>query len=157
MLNVLFFRLQQKKSLLVIYKIVRLLLNTLSVDDKHYLLNRDNLTQPIQMKLSQKQKSFSDFFAFLKSMLRSMGRHFRWKKSFLVVYKILRLFVNALTADHKHYQFNRDNFTQPIQMQWSNKKRNNLFWIFFFISKIYIKFQIFSKKAWAWWLLYFQN
>ena len=117
MLNVLFFRLQQKKSLLVIYKIVRLFLNTLSVDDKHYLLNRDNLTQPIQMKLPQKQKSFSDFFAFLKSMLRSMGRHFRWKKSFLVVYKILRLFVNALAADDKHYQFNRDNFTQPIQMQ----------------------------------------
>ena len=27
--------------------------------DKHYLLNRDNLAQQIQMKLSQKQKSFS--------------------------------------------------------------------------------------------------
>ena len=28
------------------------------VDDKHYLLNRDNLTQPIQMQLYQKQKHF---------------------------------------------------------------------------------------------------
>ena len=40
------------------------------VNDKHYLLNRDNLPQPIQMQLSQKQKSFLQFFlAFLKSIL----------------------------------------------------------------------------------------
>ena len=52
------------------YKLVRLFLNTLTADDKHYLLNRDNLTQPIQMQLYQKQKTFSEFFfAFLKSIL----------------------------------------------------------------------------------------
>ena len=44
--------------------------NTLTAHDKHYLLDRDNLTQPIQMQLSQKQKTFSEFFfAFLKSIL----------------------------------------------------------------------------------------
>ena len=44
--------------------------NTLRVNDKHYLLNRDNLTQPIQIQLSQKQKICSEFFfAFLKSIL----------------------------------------------------------------------------------------
>ena len=60
-----------KKSLLVTRKILRLFLNTLTVNDKHYLLNRDNLTQPIQMQLSEKQESFSKvfFFAFLKSIL----------------------------------------------------------------------------------------
>ena len=59
-----------KKSLLVIHKILRLFVNTLIVDDKHYLLNRDNLTQPIQMILYQEQKIFSEFFlAFLKSIL----------------------------------------------------------------------------------------
>ena len=41
---------------------LRLFLNTLTVNDKHYLLNRDNLTQPIQIQLSQKQKTFSQFF-----------------------------------------------------------------------------------------------
>ena len=57
-------------SLLVIHKILRLFVNTLRVDDKPFLLNGDNLTQPIQMQLSQKQKSFSQFFcAILKSML----------------------------------------------------------------------------------------
>ena len=50
------------KTLLVKHKILRLFLNTLTVDDKHYLLNRDNLTQPIQMQLYQKQKSFAEFF-----------------------------------------------------------------------------------------------
>ena len=42
----------------------------MTVDDKHYLLNRDNLTERIQMQLSKKQKTFSEIsFAFLKSML----------------------------------------------------------------------------------------
>ena len=45
------------------------------MNDKHYLLNRDNLTLPIQIQLSQKQKTFSEFcFAFLKSIFNF--RHF---------------------------------------------------------------------------------
>ena len=45
-------------------------MNTFTTDDKYSLLNRDKLTQPIQMQLSQKQKTFSQFFcAFLKSSL----------------------------------------------------------------------------------------
>ena len=40
------------------------------VNDKHYLVNRDNLTQPIQIQLSEKQKKIFQFFlAFLKSIL----------------------------------------------------------------------------------------
>ena len=59
-----------KKSVLVICKIWRLFPNTLSADGKYSLLNRDNLTQPIQMEVSPKQKTFSQFFsAFLKSSL----------------------------------------------------------------------------------------
>ena len=54
---------------LVIHKVLRLFVNTLTVDDKNYLVNRDNLTQPIQVQLSQKQKSLCEFsFAFLKSI-----------------------------------------------------------------------------------------
>ena len=55
-----------KKSLLVICKIVGLFVNTL-VADEYSLLNIDNLTQPIQMQLPQKQKTLSKFFSiFLK-------------------------------------------------------------------------------------------
>ena len=58
-----------KNSLLVIHKILRQFVNTLTVDEKHYLLKRDDLTQPIQIQLSQKEKSFDVFFfAFLKSI-----------------------------------------------------------------------------------------
>ena len=54
----------------MIHKILKLFVNTFTINDKHYLLNRDNLTQPIQMQLSQKQKNFSEFFfAFLKPIL----------------------------------------------------------------------------------------
>ena len=59
-----------KKSLLVISQIVTRFVNALAASDKLYVLNRDNLTQPIHMQLSQKQKTFSEFFlAFLKSIL----------------------------------------------------------------------------------------
>ena len=59
-----------KKSLLVICKISRLFPNTLNAHGKYCLFNRDNLTQPIQMQLSRKEKTFSDFFSpFLKSCL----------------------------------------------------------------------------------------
>ena len=36
---------------------------TLTADEKYSLLNRDNLMQPIQMQLSQKQKTFSEFLS----------------------------------------------------------------------------------------------
>ena len=59
-----------KKSLLLTWKILGLLVNTLAPDEKYPVLNRDNLTIPIQMQLSQKQKTFSQFLAiFLKSKL----------------------------------------------------------------------------------------
>ena len=55
-----------EKASLGIEKLQSLFVNTLTADDKHYMLNRDNLTQPIQIQLSQKQKTFSKFFfAFL--------------------------------------------------------------------------------------------
>ena len=67
-----------EKSLLAIAKISRLFPNRLSADGKYSLFNRDNLTQPIQMQLSRKQKTFSEFFsAFLKSSLNF--EHFQKK------------------------------------------------------------------------------
>ena len=61
-----------QKNSLGIEKIQRLFVNTLTADDKHYLLNRENLTQRIQMQLSQKEKIFCViFFPFSKSILNS--------------------------------------------------------------------------------------
>ena len=56
--------------MLVLCKFLRLLVKTLTDDEKYSLLYRENLTQPIQILLSQKRKFFSGFFsAFLKSTL----------------------------------------------------------------------------------------
>ena len=64
--------------MLVLCKILRLLVNLLTDDDKYSLLYRDNLTQPIQALLSHKQKTSSQFFsAFLKSTLNFA--HFQTK------------------------------------------------------------------------------
>ena len=64
--------------MLVLCKILGLFVNTLSEDDKYCLLCKDNLLQPIQILLSQKQKTFSQFFsAFLKSTLNF--EHFQKK------------------------------------------------------------------------------
>ena len=59
-----------------------LFLNTLTDDDKDSLLFRDNLIEPIQILLSQKQKSFSQFFSvFLKCTLNF--EHFQKKMTLI--------------------------------------------------------------------------
>ena len=56
--------------MLVLCNILGLFVKTLSEDDRYCLLYKDNLLQPIQILLSQKQKTFSEFFSpFLKSTL----------------------------------------------------------------------------------------
>ena len=64
--------------MLVLCKFLRLFVKTLTEDEKYCLLYRDNLKQPIQILLSHKKKTFSEFFAaFLKSTLTF--EHFRKK------------------------------------------------------------------------------
>ena len=64
--------------MLVLCKFLRLLVKTLTDDEKYSLLYRENLTQPIQLLLSQKRKTFSQFFsAFLKFTLNF--EHFQKK------------------------------------------------------------------------------
>ena len=86
--------LSSKKSLLVIWKILKLFLNALSVVDKYSLLNSFNLTQPIQMQLSQKQKAFYEFFSSLSKCRLNFG-HF-WK-----THDPHRLFISEATACEK--------------------------------------------------------
>ena len=69
-----------------------------------------------------------------------------WKNSPLVIHKITSLFLNELTVNDRHYPLNRDNLTQPIQMQLSEKHETLSQFFFFCIFKIYIKFYTFPKK-----------
>ena len=68
--------------MLVGWKSLRLFVNTLTDDDNYCLLYRDNLTQTIQILLSQKQETFSQFFSpFLKSTLNF--EHFQKKMTLI--------------------------------------------------------------------------
>ena len=61
-------QLSWKKSLFLTCKILGVVVNTLAANENYPVLNRENLTVPIQMQLSQKLKTFSQFFpAFFKS------------------------------------------------------------------------------------------
>ena len=68
-----------------------------------------------------------------------------WKKSLLVLCKILRLFVNKLTTDGKYSLLNRDDFTQPIQILVSHKKKT-FSWFFSAFLKSTLNFEHFQKK-----------
>ena len=75
-------QLSLKKSLLVIWKIFRLCVNTLTAYDKSSVLNREYLKYPIHMQLSEKQKKISEFFSkFLKS--RFNFQHIQKKMTFI--------------------------------------------------------------------------
>ena len=46
-------------------RLLRLFINTLTDDDKYSVLNRDNLRRPIQILMSEKQKTCSELFSRL--------------------------------------------------------------------------------------------
>ena len=93
--------------MLVLCKILRLFVNTLTDDDKYFLLNRDKFMQPIQILLSRKHQTFSPFLcSFLKSTLNF--EHFQKKDdshsrciSEITVSKTLKIVVLANFLDFR--------------------------------------------------------
>ena len=82
-----------KKFLLVICKILRVFVNTLTADGKYSVLNRDNLLQDVQMQLSQKRKTFSPRFFLHFRNLDSISNIFEKKMTL-----IADVFLNLRTA-----------------------------------------------------------
>ena len=68
-----------------------------------------------------------------------------WKKTALLWLKILRLFVNTLTADDKYSCRNMQNFLQQLQTLLS-PKRKTLSWFFIAFLKCAWNLQYFEKK-----------
>ena len=60
----------------MIFKILWLFVNTLTADEKYYVVNGENLTQDIQMALSKNQKYFSEMFS-ASSKFRLILEHFQ--------------------------------------------------------------------------------
>ena len=64
-------QLRRERSLLLIWKILRVVVNTFTANGKYSLLNGDNLMQPIHMQLYRKPKNFSEvFFSIFKIYIK---------------------------------------------------------------------------------------
>ena len=96
-----------RKSLLVICKFLRLFVSTVTVNDKYFLLNKDNLKQPIQIQLPQKQKTFSKFFSQLLQSAWNF-KHFKQKMTLIPnVFPKIRTPKNVLRSMSKKSRFRR--------------------------------------------------
>ena len=84
----------QEKSFLVKSEILGLFVNTLTTDCEYSCSNRENLSLPIQRQLSEKLKTFSQFFiAFLECTLNL--EHFKKQMSL-----IAQVFLKLLTVNN---------------------------------------------------------
>ena len=54
-------------------RLLRLFVNTLTDDDKYSVLNRENLRRPIQILMSEKQKTCSELFSRLLKFILNFG------------------------------------------------------------------------------------
>ena len=75
----------------------------------------------------------------------SISRQWTYKRSLLVISKILSLFTNRLSADGKYSLLNRDNLMQPIQMQLYRKQKTFSDFFSAFL-KSSLNFEHFFKK-----------
>ena len=87
------------------------------------------------------KSGWQDLYDSHWSLLKQLG----WKKSLLMICKVLKLFVKALTAGDKYCLRDRHNLAQPIQMQLSEKEKT-LSQFFFPFLKSTLNFKLFSKK-----------
>ena len=78
-------------------------------------------------------------------LFSSISGKLSWKKSPSVSYEILRLFVNALTADDKYSGSNMKNLQQQFQTALSHKLKT-FSWFFIAFLKCAWNFEHFHKK-----------
>ena len=107
-------------SFLVISEILALFVNTRTADGKYSVRNNENLRQPIQMQLSQKQETFLNFlpdswklhqiFNMLKGKMTDIA----------YVFPKLKI---AKTSLEKYSLPNSENLQKPIQMQLSKRQK----------------------------------
>ena len=83
--------------------------------------------------------------AALLSYFPSLSEKYNMKVSHLVIYKILGLFANILTANHMYPLCNRENLPQSIQMQLY-KKQKTLSQLFAIFMKSTSNLEHFVKK-----------
>ena len=87
--------------------------NTLTADENHSLLIKDNLTRPIRTQLSQKQKAFSEFF--LEFWISTLNFEYFQKKNTTV---IADFFPKLRTPENVvRYMSKKSRFAGPFDRQ----------------------------------------
>ena len=77
----------------------------------------------------------------------SLWRRLGQKKSLLMTCKVLKLFVNTLTAHDKYYLRNRNNLMEPVKKQLSQTQETfSNFFFFFSFFKFTLNFESFPTK-----------
>ena len=115
-------------SPLVLGEILGVFVNTLTANDKYPVQDCDNLPLPTQMQLSEKRKTFSEFFLhfwnldqILKILKRSMILIVNvFPKLQTVKILVRRVFVNTVTAEGKYPVQDWENLPLPMQMLLSD-------------------------------------
>ena len=115
-------------SPLVLGEILGVFVNTLTANDKYPVQDCDNFPLPTQMQLSEKRKTFSEFFLhfwnldqILKILKRSMILIVNvFPKLQTVKILVRRVFVNTLTAEGKYPVQDWENLPLPMQMLLSD-------------------------------------
>ena len=111
-----------------------------------YMCKKSRFRLPFQ---NESGKRVSTLFKSKRERLRhiycSVGRQFRGKKSLLVKWKSLTLFVNTTSAVDKCSLHNRDNLMQPIHTHISQKLKtfSRFFNVF---SESRLSFEYFQHK-----------
>ena len=133
----------REKMTLIVYLFPRLRPAKIVV---RYVCKKSCFRLPVQ---KEHRQWFATLFKSEKQHLRhnycSTGRQFSCKKSLLVIWKSLRLFVNTMSALDKCSFPNSHNLMQPIHMQLS-QKLNTFSRLFLVFSNSRLNFQHFQKK-----------
>ena len=135
----------KKKMTLIAYLLLRLRPEKNVV---RYMCKKSRFRLPFQNKHGRRVSPlFESARQHLYHINWSMGRIYNCKKSLLVICKILRLFLNILSAADRYSLPNREYLTQPIHVQSSQKQKT--FPLFFpAFSTSTLNFQHFQKKRW---------
>ena len=111
-----------------------------------YMYKKSRFRLPFQKEHGKRVSTlFKSERQHLRHIYCSTGRQFSCKKSPLVICPRLSLFVNTMTAVDKCSLPNRDNLTQPIHKELSQKLKT-FSGFFLAIWKSRLNFKLFQKK-----------
>ena len=113
-----------------------------------YMCKKSRFRLPLQKEHGKQVRTdFKSEREYLRHIYCSMGRQFSGKKSLLVIWKSLRLFVNTMNAVDKCSLPNRDTLMQPIHMDLSEQLKTFSRFVNVF-SKCRLSFEYFQKNRW---------